>query len=147
MTAASGAIGGAHRRWLPSATVQYPQGFFFLWVRHKTRNLPRGSLGGGGDRSRACTVANFLQTWASTGGGSKDQPAMKSGQMGAVSFVDGRGTTVRRGKAFSSAAMVVVKARVSSFISMKNRSRTTPFIRIFFVLVLDVDSTSTCVPF
>jgi hypothetical protein len=55
--------------------------------------------------------------------------------------------TVQRGKAFGSAVMVVVKARVSSFISMKNRSRTTPFIGIFFVLVLDVDSTSTCVPF
>jgi hypothetical protein len=37
------------------------------------------------------TVADFLQTWASTGGGSKDRPAMKSGQMGEVSFIDGRG--------------------------------------------------------
>jgi hypothetical protein len=49
-------------------------------------------------------------------------------------------TTVQRGKAFGNATMVVVKARVSIFVSMENQSGTTSFIGIFFVLlVLDVD--------
>jgi hypothetical protein len=37
------------------------------------------------------TVAGFLQTLALTGEGSKDRLVMESGQIGAVSFVDGRG--------------------------------------------------------
>jgi hypothetical protein len=37
------------------------------------------------------TVADFLQTWASTGEGSKDWPVMEGGQTGALSFIDGRG--------------------------------------------------------
>jgi hypothetical protein len=36
-------------------------------------------------------VAGFLQTWAPTGEGSKDQTVTESGQMGGVSFVDGWG--------------------------------------------------------
>jgi hypothetical protein len=36
-------------------------------------------------------VADFLQTWASMGEGSKDRPAMESSQTGAVSFIDGWG--------------------------------------------------------
>jgi hypothetical protein len=56
--------------------------------------------------------------------------------------------TVQRGKAFGSAVMVVAKARVSSFILMKNQLGTTPSIGIFFVVLMqDVDSNSTHVPF
>jgi hypothetical protein len=36
-------------------------------------------------------VADFLQTWASTGEGSKDRPVTEGGHTGAVSLVDGRG--------------------------------------------------------
>jgi hypothetical protein len=57
-------------------------------------------------------------------------------------------TMVRRGKALGGAATVVVKGRVSSFISMKNWLMTTSFIGIFFLLLmLDVNSTSMHVPF
>jgi hypothetical protein len=44
-------------------------------------------------------VAGFLQTWAPTGEGSKDRSVTKSGQMGAVPFVDGQGDdgSVREG--------------------------------------------------
>jgi hypothetical protein len=45
----------------------------------------------GATRVGCATVAGFLQTWASMGEGSKDRPVMEGGQMGAVSFVDGRG--------------------------------------------------------
>jgi hypothetical protein len=36
-------------------------------------------------------VVDFLETWASTGEGSKDRPVTEGGQTGAVSLVDGRG--------------------------------------------------------
>jgi hypothetical protein len=36
-------------------------------------------------------VVGFLQSWASTGEGSKDRSVMEGGQTGAVSFVDGWG--------------------------------------------------------
>jgi hypothetical protein len=36
-------------------------------------------------------VADFLQTWASTGEGSKDRPVTEGGQTGSVSLVDGWG--------------------------------------------------------
>jgi hypothetical protein len=44
-------------------------------------------------------VAGFLQTWASTGEGSKDRLVTEGGQTDAVSFVDGRGDdgSVREG--------------------------------------------------
>jgi hypothetical protein len=35
-------------------------------------------------------AAGFLQTWVPTGEGFKDRPVTESGQIGAVSFVDGR---------------------------------------------------------
>jgi hypothetical protein len=73
----NGAIGGAHRRWLLSATVHYPRWFFSLQTRHKMGNLPRGSSGGGGDRSRArdggTTPPSFINDAALLQGSSDDE--------------------------------------------------------------------------
>jgi hypothetical protein len=82
----NGAIGGAHRRWLLSATVHYPRWFFSLQTRHKMGNLPRGSSGGGVTGVGHAMVAPLLQASSMTPRFYKARPMMRSTQTDSPSF-------------------------------------------------------------